>query len=254
MRTEDISDFEIEEARKVLKDHTVNPLNKEGAFESLLYCIASQALPWERASDFIYALRNGSEGKYASWNKSTNSLFVNQIAEEMNLRFSHNRRFDSSIDYFKGKEDNWWEGVRDADSKTRNFYFDTLKWVGYKTFSFWHLCLGGTNLMALDVHVLRGLSELGVLMDEHYYIPKPRVKGDQEVRKTPSKREYVRIENDAKKIFSSDRRFLLDNGEVDMALIGSSLWWKGARRGKIDQLSLFGRDTWYLPYSSSKES
>ena len=23
-----------------------------------------------------------------------------------------------------------------------------------------------------------------------------------------------------------------------------------ARRGKIDQLSLFGRDTWYLPYAS----
>jgi len=248
MKTKDISDFEIEEARKVLRDHTVDPLNREGAFESLLYCIASQALPWERASDFVYALRNGSGGKYASWNRSTNSLFVNQIAEEMNLRFSRDKRFDPSIDYFKNKEGEWWEGIRDADSETRKFYFDALKWVGYKTFSFWHLCLGGTNLMALDVHVLRGLSELEVLMDKFYYVPKPRMKGEQEVRRTPSKGEYIRIENDARKIFSEDERFLIE-GEVNMALVDSLLWWRGAKRGKSGQLSLFGRDTGHLPYA-----
>ena len=73
----------------------------------------------------------------------------------------------------------------------------------------------------------------------------------QLVRATPGHREYLRIENEALTYFAQDGRFLRDDkkgyfvegkGYVDCSLVDCVLWWRGADRGKLKQLSLFGRD------------
>jgi len=252
-----IPDAKIEGARRVLADHVVEPLNREGALESLLFCIASQAIEWERASKFIYALREASHGdkdEYSSWEVLTDKQEIAKVSRTVKGRFSYADRFDESIDYFGNLGGTWWEDIANADKETRDRYCENkssnkIKWISNKTFSFWNLCLGGHDLLALDVHILRGLAlKWGVEMDENYYIPKPRGKSGQMVRKTPPRKDYLRIENVAKEIFSQDERFLQENGKIDFALVDSLLWWEGANR-TYHQGYLFGSETFKLPYS-----
>lgn len=249
----DISNSEIESAKRVLEDHVVNPLNREGALESLLFCISSQMMTWERASKFIYALRGASkrdENEYASWDVLTDKDKVNEIAHSSGLRFAYANRFDPSIDFFKNMNGEWWKGVLEANEESREDYCAQIKHIGRKTFSFYHVCLGGTDLIALDVHILRKLAtRLGVNMDEFYYKTKPPGEnGHQRRRSTPPKREYLRLENTAREIFSQDERFLKQNGEVDAALVDALLWWDGANRTG-HQGYLFGGETSKLPYA-----
>lgn len=249
-----ISDSEIKNAQVVLNDHLVRPLNREGALESLLFCIASQATRWEVASRFIYELRKSSHGsteQYATWEDMTDKNKVNEIAQRARWRFAYGKRFDASIDYFKNPPGKWWQDVASADASNREEYCKRIKWISRKTFSFWHLCLGGKNLLALDVYVMRGLNEFGIKMNPYFFTSQPRKTGDQNVRRTPIKKEYLKIENAARDLFSADGRFLLGNGEVDMALVDSFLWWRGANRKGVHQTNLFGNgaDSWILPYS-----
>ncbi len=255
--TRDITDAQIEEARQVLEDHVVNPLGKEGALENLLWCIASQGLGWEPASNFVYNLRDESRPedknakmKFASLEVLFDKDRVYGVSKRIGLRFAYARRFDSAIDYFTNRDGEWWNDVLQAGVKDRENYVRDIKWVSNKTFSFWHLCLGGKNLIALDVHVMRGLNELGVEMNKGYYNPIRRKTGSQKVRRTPSEKDYLRIEEEAREIFSSDERFLKSEGEVDMSLIDAVLWWKGANRGSNGQAQLFGNAlSWMMPYA-----
>lgn len=259
-RLEDISDSEIQNARKVMEDHTVRPLTKEGAFENLIFCIASQGSNWERPTRFIYNLREKSyprdplaRDKFASRKVLMDKDVVNLSAKESRLRYAYSRRFDASIDYFAQKEDNWQEEVRDADIKTRENYVKELKWVSYKTFSFWSLCLGNKDLIALDVHIRRQLkNEFGIDMHKKYSSPTKRGDG-QTVSTDPSKSDYYAIEEAAKEFFSKDKRFLQENGRPDCALIDGLLWWRGANRSGVGQGCLFGSgiETWVLPYSKT---
>ncbi len=244
------SDYEIEKARQVLSKHIPEDITKESALELLLFCIASQAMRWELASDFVKSLRQKSFGKYSSWEILINKNLVHETSKEKGYRFHHERRFDCAIDYFQNNDFNS-EEIMNANIKTRREYCEQIKFLGNKTFSFWHLCLGGKNLLALDVHVLRGLNKLGIDMDEYYFASKPRGKGNQKVRKTPNEKDYLRIEDDARNLFSEDERFFISNGKVDMALVDALLWWKGASRNGTMQLYLPGEDFQefsYLPY------
>lgn len=252
----EIPDSQIETARMVLEDHIVEPITREGALESLFFCIASQAAPWERASQFVYSLRelsHGNKGQYASWRDLTDDGKVKLAAKSSRFRFEYADRFGAAMDYFRSKEGEWWGEIIVADGETRERYCDEIKWVGRKTFSFWNLCLGGNQLAVLDVHVMRGLNELGVEMNPYFFESLKRRNGTkQNVRKTPGKRDYLRIEAEARQIFSRDDRFLLPNGEVDMALVDSVLWWRGANRNGATQMNLFGNvsASYNLPYSS----
>ena len=251
---ENISDYQIEVARKVIEDHKVKPLNKEGALESLVFCIASQATRWEIASKIIYALRRSSHGNekaFTSWEDLTSKDNINRIVRENRWRFAYNERFDSAIDYFRNLESGWWMPIVEADSKTREKYCAEIRWLSRKTFSFWSICLGGTNLLALDVYVLRGLKDLDIEMNSHFFTPKSRNVGVQKVRKTPSAKEYIIFENSAREIFSHDERFLMEDGRVNMALVDGVLWWNGANRYDSNQLGLFGSgmNSFILPYS-----
>ncbi len=257
MTIETITDHEIVEARKVLEDHIVNPVTKEGAFECLLWCIASQALGWEPASNFVYELRRTSHpqdvqaaNKHSTLQVLTDKEAVFQASLRARLRFAYARRFDSSIDFLSGLEGDWPDTIIEATQETREEYVKKIKWVAEKTFSFWHICLGGTNLLALDVHVMRGLHTMGIQLNTDYINSVQRATDSQRVRRTPNKKDYNRIEDEARWFFLTDHRFLLENEQVDMALIDGVLWWKGANRELLGQYHLFGAaGSWKMPYA-----
>jgi len=255
--TSSISDGEIEKARRVLADHTVKRADHESALECLLWCIASQALGWEPASRFVYTLRRLSrpDDSKATLIVSKRDVLsdngkVYQASIEAHLRFAKGRRFESAIDYFGSLKGEWWGNIVNANPDDRVHYVDNVKWVGEKTFSFYHICMGGVNLLALDVHVMRGLNRLGIELDENYVIPRARSTDAQKVRKTPDRKDYIRIESEARELFSGDERFKV-NGKVDMALADAVLWWRGASRGDSDQGYLFdgGLRSGAMPYS-----
>lgn len=253
-----ITDDQVELAQTVLDNHTVDPLNREGALESGLFCICSQATPFEIASKFVYRLREKSRPddidsrfKYSTIGVLTNPDIVNEASREVGWRFAKGRRFDSFINYFGSIDGEWWPGVRDADFDHRAQLIKDVKWISEKTLDFWMLCLG-RNSIALDVHVMKHLRVLGLNISEEYIVPQRRKTSSQLVRRTPNKREYARIESDARELFSQDERFLLQSGDVNMALVDAALWWEGADRGNQDQRYLFGTgDGSYLimPYA-----
>lgn len=312
MRHKAITDEEIAEAKTVLKHHSPSPITSEAAVECLLWCISSQALSWEATSKFVYNLREASYPnlpsrearlRYASKETLYDPARVREVAQKSGLRFKD--RFNEAILRFGDQEalqafdeignasasygradlkGEWWEDIRDATSKTREQYVDEVKWVGRKTFSFWHICLGGTNLVALDVHVMRELrNNYGVKMDNGYIegvrrnkktklkhhivstnqgsLPLDDAREDaslktkeitQIVRLTPDKEDYLRIERAARDKFRRDSRFRTPEGNVDMALVDALLWWRGASRSTLAQQSLFGLDgliSEYMPYA-----
>lgn len=263
MIIESITGGEINEAKKVLEDHVVKPLTEEGALESGIFCIASQANDWEMASKIIYALRdhsgNGSTNareRITSMKTITDATLVEKIAEKNGWRFHHEKRFTPFINYFSDAPVGWWSQIREAHIDQRTEYVRDIKYIGDKTFSFWNICLGGTKLLALDVHVMRGLTNLGIQMNENYVIPKLRKKktgnGYQKVRKTPPTKDYLRIEREARNLFREDGRFFNDSeGEVNLALVDAVLWWKGAKRQDSGQAYLFSdwRESHALPYA-----
>jgi len=252
-----ITDDEIERARVVLDNHTVDPLAREGALESGLFCIASQGEPWEIPSKFVYALRKKAHPgdpefrrRYTTIDVLTNADLVNAMAREAGWRFHHKNRFAPFIEYFGQKAGEWWTDVRDADYEARRSIIKGIKWISNKTLDFWMLCLGRSSI-ALDVHVMKGLHALGVDVNPTFYTPVARSNGSQRVRRTPNSAEYAAMEGGARTLFAQDERFVKENGQVDMALVDTILWWGGANRGDPDQGYLFGGDRsgLILPYA-----
>ncbi len=103
---ETINDFQIEEARRVLDNHVVKPLTKEGAFESGLWCICSQATPWEIATKFVYNLRDMSfngkqraERRFASFDVMRDKRKVCLASVKAGWRFAKGGRFEESIGF-----------------------------------------------------------------------------------------------------------------------------------------------------------
>lgn len=285
MKLSDIRDYEVSDGADILYAHQVNPQTREGVMENLLWCIMSQATTWEQASKSIFDLRrachsgNGIDplNTYLTMDFMQDLDTVNYYVRQSGFRFHHENRLDGAIRYLSSlPDDSWIEEVVSADSSLRDEYVSRMKGVAQKTFSFWHLCLGGTSLIALDVHVLRGLSQLGLDIPEKYYVPQKRerdvsnvlvqersfeffgaqesfevVEGNsQSVRASPKGKEYDHIEGDALKLFSQDGRFFLDSvlgpGSVDAALVDAVLWWRGARRA--------GQNVDYLFESFSQNS
>lgn len=280
-----ISDAELARAREVLRNFQVKHRSRQAGLESGLFAIANQASPWERPSKFVYALRKASYPddphalqRYASLAVLTDEERVNTIAKQSGWRFHHQDRFGPFLRYFGAREDAWWEEVIHANEEARMKYIREIDFISLKTFSFWQLCLGGTKLLPIDIHVRRHLSGLGVPIDEIYrvgttrphrkkqpvssdshseffpsdlFLPAPSSKQPtQTVVEEPTLSEYLRIERDARALFAQDIRFCPD-GNVDMALVAAVLWWRGAHRQEAYQAQLFGGDmggSWKLPY------
>jgi hypothetical protein len=288
MKTKDITDIEIEDAKKVLENFVVNPVTRDSAIESGIFAIANQSSMWETPSKIVYALREASHPrdpnarlKYSTWDVYHNEGKVNEIARQNGWRFHHERRFEDLIKRFANHSKEFWEDIILADSDSRLKLFKDertrINYMNYKTFSFWHLCLGGTNLLPIDIHIARQLARVyGFDIDESFYTSvkrKPRnislsqeIQLDlfqegkrtyktkrQNVARTLSPRKYLEIESKAIQYFSQDERFLKD-GKLNAALVASVLWWRGANRGERDQSCIFGQgSSWILPYGNLRE-
>lgn len=262
---ESISDPEIEKARRILNYHIVNPLTRDGALEVGLFCICSQATPWEIACRFVHNLRDvayhgdrGARNRYAPRSFLIDKKEVDAASERAGWRFANMGRFDEFIDYFGslGETDaGWWNRIKGAGVGLRGYHVERVKWLSSKTFSFWNICLGGTKLLALDVYVMTGLRDLGIDIPESFVIPQAREVGSQKVRKTPSAKKYLEIEQKASGLFQGDSRFT-HNGEVDLAMVDAVLWWGGANRGEAEQGCLFGSDQFEIisPYGAGRVS
>lgn len=259
MKLETITDRELERTKQVLDDHMPNPLTPESAIEAGLFCIASQATPWEQASKIIYNLRaisrpndRDAREKVATFETLKDPKNINEAATRAGWRFASAGRFNEFTDYFGSKRGEWLPEIIEADEDAREKYCRDIKWLNRKTFSFWQICVGGTNLIALDVYVMRGLSRMGVEMNNDYFTPKNRSVGTQRVRKTPGREDYLRIEQSAREVFSPDERFLRKDGKANGALIDGYLWWGGAARTNQEQLCLFGEteSSLILPYAN----
>ncbi len=288
MKLEAIKDYEIEDARKVLKDHMPKHLTRESALESLLWCIANQSTNWERPVNFVYNMRSEAakshpNGMYTSWDFMMDKQLVNKIAQDSGLMFYRESRYDYAIDYFRNKKGKWWEEIVNADIQTRKKYVNEIKYLGMKTFSFWHICLGGKNLIALDIWIRRQLqSDFGIKDLEKYSKPTIRYRKKKEVSSNgfhqldlgleiidggtaPTSYEhplgrrimpglpekvYLNVEKKTKEIFKKDQRFILPNGQIDLALVDALLWWRGAHRyGEQSHFLGNGMATFVMPYA-----
>lgn len=254
-----ISDYDVEMGRESLQKQIVKPLTRRGALEAGLFCICSQASRWETAASFIYELRDKSypkdpdaRRKYSSLEVITNPKKVNEAAYKVGWRFAYANRFEPFIRYFGGERyltEDWHFQIREGSIDHRDSIVEAVRWLGHKTYSFWNICLGGTDFIALDVWVMKNLRELGAHIPKKYVEGIQRKTDKQIVRATPSREEYLRMEQEARDIFSRDKRFKLPGGKVDLALVDGVLWWMGANRDKTRQLELLKGTLLDFPYA-----
>lgn len=225
----------IEESRSILDKLTLpGRLLREGGFSedalrmcwiSLAFCIAGQGQSFERPVRFARELcRYGLEYVADVRNVRDKAFGCNRWLED---RYSF--AFDA-IDKAGGIE----RVVRDyLDNplETRRELIK-IKWIHCKTSSFWHLCLGGKELMTLDVHNYRQLAGLGVKIGNPYlYIPRIRPKSGNRATDTASLKEYEQIERDALEFLSRFPEFL-DNGKVKGDLATTIFWVAGAEASR----------------------
>ena len=259
-----ISDVEIAKAREVLDRFVVRDLNRASALEAGIYAIANQASMWDYAPlRVILGLRGGNMSRYAKLDVLTNPDSVEEIAKKVGWRFHHEKRFTPFIKYFGPLNDDFWQSIVMADAGVRDFYDGAINFMAFKTISFWHLCLGGKNLLPLDVHLLRTLrTDFGLEINEKYFTGKRRKgkrfpkgvtqgglfgetfdyhdKDMQCVRSVLSRHDYLKVEREAQELFSRDERFF-ESGKLNNALVASVLWWKGAQRGEYGTDTMFGK-------------
>ncbi|MEK6888515.1 MAG: hypothetical protein AABW80_00220 [Nanoarchaeota archaeon] len=219
---------------------------------------------WDGAPVRVVAgLRNGKMDEYAKLDILCYPEKVEKIAKKRGWRFHHERRFEPFVKYFGPLQDDFWTSIVMADKGVRDFYDGAINWMAFKTISFWHLCIGGENLLPLDVHLLRTLrTDFGLKIDEKYFTGKRRKRKKfsrwivqkglfgvdfdyddanvQSVRSVLSRADYSRVEREAQELFSRDERFV-ENGRLNNALVAGVLWWKGAQRGEYGAETIFGK-------------
>ncbi len=221
----------IEQSRGVLDKLTLpGKLLREQGFSddalkmcwiSLAFCIASQGQSFERPVKFSRELcKYGLE-------------YVEDVRNVRDEAFRNNRwledRYSFAFQTIK-KEGGMERIVRDYLGNPLEIRRELIKikWVHCKTASFWYLCLGGKELMTLDVHNYRQLAGLGIKIDNPYlYIARVRPKSGNLATDTASPKEYEQIEADALRFLSQFPEFL-DGDKADGALATTLFWVAGA--------------------------
>jgi thermostable 8-oxoguanine DNA glycosylase len=268
MKIQNITDKEIQEAKEILSAHVVRSLTKESALEAGIFTIASAGTPWDAfPTKLVTKLREISCSTPAKYDILSDQNLLRKLSTDLRWRFHHDNRFSSLIENFKNRPEDWWLNVLNADEKYRAHQTNSkspekIKYMAYKTFSFWHLCLGGKNLATLDIHVRRQLNErCNFNLDKNYISHQERPSTQtptghahttfdgsaeeiiattyQRVSVEPPPKAYLEIETRMRDYFSKDERFL-HNGQIDMSLATTLLWWSGAKREASGQLYLEG--------------
>ena len=230
----------FDEVKEVMEAHIVPDKDPRTLWKSLVFCIASsQNLNFERAVALTTSLNDEPLARVS------NGSFIYSMAHP-HLRFREDRfspMFTHVNSHAKGIEGLTHDFLEDPT--LREEMVREVNYVGPKTASFWHLCLGGKKLLTLDVHNLRQLAGLGIDMKKGYHTPVPRSSGVTEGKKvviTPPHKDYYRIEQEALELLVQFPE-LCSDGEVNGALATSLFWWAGARaeRGNTPgQGMLFG--------------
>jgi thermostable 8-oxoguanine DNA glycosylase len=237
----------LDESTEVLGSHVIPKRDEKNLYSSLIFCLASHSLVYERALALMSKLRDFPLEDLRDPNK------VWDVASK-GARFPENR-FEEPLNYATsvGIEQLAYDFLANP-SDTREKLVKNAKWIGLKTASFWYLCFGGQDLMTLDIHNLRQLAALdGVNVDPRYFNGKRRESGKSKgklVADGPSPREYRRIEKEALKLLAGFPEF---NGEgVRGDLATTVFWWAGVKgtRRSVRQLDLPGMSstTFVSPY------
>ncbi len=222
---EPLSRETVDETSEVLRKHQTQR-TENGLYRCILFCIASQFMTYERACEFVRKFR------------STKGLQRKLREHVGHLRFK-NDRFSPMLGFVQDYGiEKFIEDLTTKPFETREEVVRNATWINYKTASFIHLCLGGTTLMALDVHNLRQLGGLEMAVDPIYYLGKVRKTGvtkGQRIYESPTTGDYKRIERETLELFAQLNlpfpEFNSD-GHSNGALITTLFWWAGAKAGR----------------------
>ncbi|MBI4158808.1 hypothetical protein HY500_00950 [Candidatus Woesearchaeota archaeon] len=237
----------MQEAQTLLGNLQIPKHNEDMYYLSLIFCISSQRQDFEGTLRFIQELlREMRDTSYPN-NCYPNFFSTNvelpeylySVAKSQGLRWAYvegQNRFEPAFEYF---------GLRNMGREVKEFRQNPIekreqlvrdvKWLAHKTVSFWGLCLGIEDLMVLDVHNYRQIAGLGINTPSSYYNGERRGNGKREL-KSPSGKEYVRIEQEALHLLE---------GRINGALATTLFWIAGAkaRRGmNLYQRDLFGHE------------
>lgn len=180
-----------------------------------------------------------------------NLEFVTRRARQHGVRWGYvkgDNRLEPIYDYINHYGDLGYGNIAELVADFRNNPISMreqlvkdVKWIAHKTASFWYLCLGGQELMTLDIHNYRQIAGLGISIPETFYKGERRPNGKKEI-KSSSKKEYVRIEQETLE--------LLD-GQVTGAQATSLFWLAGAKATR--NMNLYQQDLFedpVLPFES----
>ena len=235
-----------DEAREILEKIVIPEQTPEMFYLSLIFCIASHRQNYERPASLTRDLSRMSLSRDIG-DLLRDSDFVKDTAVLHGIRWGsvkEKNRVDPAfrdIEKYRGIE-GLVSDFKAAPMMMRDKLVQDVKWIAHKTASFWYLCLGGEQLMTLDVHNYRQIAGLGVEVPEEFYRGKRRGNGKKELR-TASVGEYIRIEQETLKLL---------NGAVSGAMATTLFWLVGAKmqRGiNLYQQGLFEEGT-RLQFSS----
>ena len=244
--------FDVESKTKIER------MTTEAAYLTLIFVIASQRESFERPVRLVRELRD------YSLDRITDPNFVNRTAVKNGIRWaSAENRYSPAFHYMEqnGGIDTVVNQFLSSQYETRRILVEEVQWLAHKTASFWYFCLGGKELVTLDVHNFRQIAGLGINIPDSYYIPQPQKTPRKQVptgetetlslgfsvktltpRKKPRKdlespsgKKYERIE--AEIIDLARRTINLDNGrEVDGSFLTTLFWITGAKLRRRIQL------------------
>ena len=218
----------IDETSKVLQSHVAS--TERHIYESILLCVASQFLTYERACTFVKQFKNDS------LEQLKDPAHIRQRALEAKLRFK-NDRHTPIITYVNKYSIKKFTDDFLAKPYEMRKELVTVDWIAHKTASFIYLCLGGTELMTLDVHNLRQIGRLDIEVDAAYFEGKRRQAGITKgklVRKHPNADNYERIEQETLNLVERlklGEKFpeFKTSSKPNGAFLTALFWWAGAK-------------------------
>jgi hypothetical protein len=233
----------LDESRSIYEGHVLPVLTQRKCLEAMIFCIASQGLVFERASEFANMIKGLSSDEIGD------PELVHKRAIEC-MRFKEDR-FSPFYEFVSKYQYGILGLAKDFLEKPKEVRLELAKevsYVGLKTASFWNLCLGGKELMTLDVHNLRQIGGLKVApIKESHYLGQRRETSGKWIATTPSDKDYLHIEDCVLTHFGYNRNvnpeLFEKDGSLNAALLTSLFWWEGVKKERgvnPYQRTLFG--------------
>lgn len=233
----------LDENKVIYNGHIIPELTPRKCLEAMIFCIASQGLVFERASDFANMIKKLSDEDI----KDPELVHKRAV---VCMRFKEDR-FSSFYEFTQKYDDGILGLARDYLKNSKSLRLELnakVNYVGLKTASFWNLCLGGKELMTLDVHNLRQIAGLDIVdIKESHYIGQRRKTTNKCIATTPSDKDYLRIEKETLDYFKCFRLanpdFFDKGGDIDASFLTSLFWWEGVKKERgvnPYQITMFG--------------